>query len=478
MYRVDMYYTIKTLLSQNKSQRKIAKELGIHRSTVKRLSNHIKEGKLEPPLQQRSKKLLPYHDIIKEYFDDELSGKLIHQKLLQEYKLKISYVSVCRYINVFKDKEVFVPVNTPPGEEAQVDFGYLGYFEKNGRWIKTWCFCMVLSNSRYSFYKRVSNQSVKTFLLCHREAFEYFGGVPAVIKIDNLKAGVNTPDFYEPSIQHQYAAFLKHYNSSPITARVRRPQDKGKVESGVKYAKSNFIKGLTHRDYNRLETDLAWWNYHVANKRIHGTTRKVPAEVFHQVEKMSLQPLPSQPYEIMDIQHRKVNRMGHIMYRYNYYSVPSKFVGETLRVESNDKLLRMYNGTVMIATHSLSQDKGQYITREEHLPQEKRRKPREYYIEHIEQIGPGAMQFVTALEEKLPRHWHDMARGIIKLSERYEKSIVNQACQRAFDYGVLRYQHVKNICKNQAYNIPDNHRPINADLGGFKHELSFYDKIV
>ncbi len=287
MYRVDMYYTIKTLLCQNKSQRKIAKELGIHRSTVKRLSNHIKEGKLEPPLQQRSKELLPYHDTIKEYIDDGLNGKLIH-----------------------------------------------------------------------------------------------------------------------------------------------------------------------------------------------GTTRKVPAEVFHQVEKKSLQPLPSQPYEIMDMEHRKVTRMGHIMYNYNYYSVPCKFVGETLRVESNDKLLKMYNGADMVAIHSLSHDKGQYITREEHLPQEKRRKPREYYIEYIEQIGPGAMQFVTALEEKLPRHWHDMARGIIKLSEPYEKCVVNQACQRAFDYGILRYQYVKNICKNHAYNTKGNHRPINADLGRFKHDLSYYDKIV
>jgi transposase len=87
---------------------------------------------------------------------------------------------------------------------------------------------MVLSHSRYSYNEIVLNQSVSTFIRCHIHAFEYFGGVPEVIKIDNLKAGVITPSFYEPVIQYQYAEFLSHYGSSPVTARINRGQDKGK----------------------------------------------------------------------------------------------------------------------------------------------------------------------------------------------------------------------------------------------------------
>ena len=118
--------------------------------------------------------------------------------------------------------------------------------------VKVWVFSMVLSHSHHSYSEVVLDQSVSTFIRCHIHAFEFFGGVPATVKIDNLKAGVITPSFFEPVIQHQYATFLEHYGSSPITVRIGCDQDKGKIESSIKYIKNNFLKRIDHRDYYRL----------------------------------------------------------------------------------------------------------------------------------------------------------------------------------------------------------------------------------
>ncbi len=120
----------------------------------------------------------------------------------------------------------------------------------------------------------------------------FFGGVPLSVKIDNLKAGVVQADFYDPIIQQQYAQFLAHYQCQPITARVRRPQDKGKVESAVKYVKINFLKGQTATGFTDLQQQLSHWMLQVCNQRVHGTTRRVPAHVMAQTEQGSLQPLP------------------------------------------------------------------------------------------------------------------------------------------------------------------------------------------
>lgn len=128
----------------------------------------------------------------------------------------------------------FVPMHSEAGEESQVDFGYLGRFTTTaGRKVKVWCFSIVLSHSRYSYHEVVLDQRVKTFIRCHRNAFEYFGGVPRRVKLDNLKAGVIEPNFYEPILQEQYSEFLAHYGCAGVPCRVRKPEHKGKVESGV-----------------------------------------------------------------------------------------------------------------------------------------------------------------------------------------------------------------------------------------------------
>jgi transposase len=477
MYRVEMYYTVKTLLEKGESQRSISKLPGIHRKTVKRIKESLSQGKIIPEPIKKEKLLTPYTSIIKEWIEKGKTSVIIHEYLKRDKGLKVAYPTVVKFVRSLKKEEVYIPLLADPGEEAQVDFGYLGRFYKDDKLVKVWVFSIVLSHSRYSFHEIVLDQSVSTFITCHIHAFEYFTGVPAIVKIDNLKAGVIAPSFYEPIIQQQYAAFLAHYNCSPVTARIKRGQDKGKVEQGVKYVKNNFLKRIAHKDYYQLKKDIQKWTDETCNQRIHGTTRKIPAQVFNSAEKSCLTALPPERYEIFSVELRKANSFAHVSFRYNFYSVPHTLSGELLTLQYNTTLLKIFNGMELVATHAINPDKGHYITKEEHKPPYKQKKSREHYYEKVTAIGSNAVEFVRELEKIKPRHWHEMTNGILHLTKFYDKKLVDLSCQRAIAYGAISYLEVKNILEKGLYRLPIEKTSL-PGIGGYGHELSKYDKII
>ncbi|RMG70677.1 MAG: IS21 family transposase [Chloroflexi bacterium] len=477
MYQVAMYTTIQTLLSQGKSDRWIAQHLSINRRTVKKIREDLAMGLSGPEVQERPKKLTNYEEVIKGLLKKGLSGQLIWEELVTEHDVAVSYATVKRYVRTVRPSlsNAYVPILTDPGEEAQVDFGELGYFGSGEKRVRVWVFCMILSYSRYAYYEIVTDQRVETFIRCHIHAFEFFGGVPHSIKLDNLKAGVIHPDFYQPELQAQYADFLAHYGSIGMPARVAYPEEKGNVESGVKYVKGNFLPRFRPRIYANLPEALRQWTREICNKRLHGTTRKVPQGVFEAEEKATLLSLPAERYEIYRIEKRKVNRVGHITFQGNYYSVPYIYLGQRLIVQSNGKLLRVFEGLEEVALHPLASGKGQYITREEHKPPHKRHKSRCWYLEELQQIGPDAEAFFEALEAKEPRHWQAKIRGIIHLTQQYESEVVNLACRRALHYQALTYLAVKNICQKGLYQWQEQ-EPLD-NLGGYGQELQQYDQL-
>lgn len=471
-----MIYTVKTLHEKGKSQRAIARELGINRKTVRKMIENIEKEGVKEPEFMKQKKLSEFRALIKEKLEKGLTAKIIWQQLTTEQKIDVSYPTVSRYVKALKCSEVFVPLHCLPAEEAQVDFGYLGRFNKDGRLIKVWCFAMVLSYSRYAYYEIVTDQSIKSFINSHIHAFEFFAGVPQTVKIDNLKSGVLHPDFYEPTIQDQYADFLYYYGSAPITARVRRPQDKGKVESGVKYVKSNFLKTITHDDYYRLIEDLKYWNENVCNKRIHGTTKRVPSEMFIDIEKNDLLKLPDVRYEIYQISERKVNQYGHIVFENNYYSVPYQYAGEKLIIKSNDNVLKIYKGQQQVAMHTIDKGKGNFITSEHHKPPFKKYKDKDYYLEKASQIGSYARLFCQQIIEKKPYYYQRMINGVLSLANKYNYDIVNKACYRALQFNAISYLTVKNICEKSLYDKTCENLSVN-DANGYMHNLSIYDTL-
>lgn len=471
-----MKFTVKTLLDKGYSQRAISRELGISRKTIKKYFDEINTTGVQVPKIEKDKKLDKYREQIKEWLGMELTGVLIQEKLLKEKSLKISYSSVSRYLLQFKTPEVYIPLIAKPGEEGQVDFGYLGRFIKDGKAVKVWCFSMVLSHSRHSYNCLVTNQNVDSFIRCHIKSFEYFGAVPHTAKIDNLKAGVITPNFYEPTIQIQYAEFLKHYNCAPITARVRRGQDKGKVEAGVKYVKMNFLKRVEHQDFYKLEKELLDWTTNICNKRLHGTTKKIPVDVFNTSEKKEMYSLPNKRYELFKIEHRKVNTYGHISYKNNFYSVPYTYIGQKLIIKSNDTILKIYDDAKEIALHEINKNDGEFITVDEHAPPEKQKKTEEMYREKAAGFGKETSLFLEKVKKEKAQTWIQIIRGIFSLKKNYDPKTINLACKRALEYGVHEYSTVKNICKNGLYDKEKENLSVN-NTSGFYYQLKKYDDL-
>ena len=225
-----MFNSIASMLKIGIPIRKIARDLKIDRNTVRSVHRRITGGVVTPPVIQRKSSLDDYEDKIIELLNNNYSGKQIYRELSKQYGIKISYPSVTRFLKKHKAPEAFAPMVTNPGEEVQVDFGYIGRFLINDSIKSCYVFCMTQSYSRYAYYEMVTDQTTNTFIRCHINAFEFFGGVTVTVKIDNLKAAVLKASFYEPAFQEEYKNFLNHYGTTGITCRIYTPEHKGKCK--------------------------------------------------------------------------------------------------------------------------------------------------------------------------------------------------------------------------------------------------------
>ena len=456
MIGVAMYITIKSLWEKHKNKSMIARLTGHDWKTVAKRIKEIEEGK-EYITQKPHPRILDDHkEQILEWLEENISGVRIHEKLTEE-GVKAGYSTVKDYISQIKKREnIFIRIHTLPGEEAQVDFGYLGYTLYQGKKRKAWVFNMRLSYSRLDYYEVVYDQRVETFIQGHINAFNYFGGIPQYVKMDNLKSAILQANFYEPIYQELYKNFASCYGFHPLPCRVRRPNDKGKVESGIKYVKNNFFLGRIFSNEQELKEKLNRWCNKV-NYRIHGTTRKVPKEVFEKEEKAKLIPLPQEEFKLAKVGTRKVYHDCHIYVDYNYYSVPFEYVGKEVEIELTKNLLKVFFQGKEIALHPRLTDRGNFSTKPGHYPTYKRYSDTEYqekYQVKMAHLGTYTEQLFFLVIKEHPRDWNRTVQGILSLGKTYPDEVIEAACKRALSFGVTRYSVIRNICHNGSYLMP------------------------
>lgn len=168
--------------------------------------------------------------------------------------------------------------------------------------------------------------------------------------------------------------------------------------------------------------------------------------------------------------------MGHVLFRYNYYSVPAAYVGQRVRVEADTDLLRIYSDQTLLTVHELANGQGQYVSRDEHAPTYKPRRQPSYYRQQVASFGQHAVELLAQVEQDPTRNWNHVAKGLIHLAKEYSPDIVNQACARALQYGSLSYASIRQICQQGLYQL-DQTMPASG-LGGYQHELSLYDQLT
>ena len=481
-----MQTTIKTLFSKGYNKSDIANILGINRKTVRKI---LKETELKGFVErkERTSSIDEYKEYINIQTSKGLTAVRIHQDLIKEFDFQGGYDAIRKYVSKIKKKaNAFMVMNSLPGEEAQVDFGEIGSIKYQGKRKRACVFVMTLSFSRHMYAEVVFNQSVKTFIQCHRNAFRFFGGVPSIVKVDNLKAAILNADFYEPTVQKHYAAFASHYDFLPEPCRVYTPTDKGKVESNVKYVKDNCFKGREFNSLEEAQSFLIEWLNTIANVRIHGTTKKVPSEIFKSTEKAKLKELPITEYTISASSKATVNTNCHISNNGNYYSVPYAYIGQEVNVIEINNILKIFYKEKEIASHPVwTGDKGHFITNKNHYPSSKNISSEDILSRQkteMRAIGPYALMFLEKFIESdnYKKYDYRALSGILSLRKRYPNEIIENACHRAIEYGALSYKIVKKICEKGIVGLPVKYAEtyVNSDCTHITRELSMYDKLA
>jgi transposase len=215
-----------------------------------------------------------HHEYITAQLKLGVTQATIHQRLRDEQGLAASVASVKRYVaanlpeEMRRDRVVVLrdESDTPPGGEAQIDYGHLGYWTDpaTGKRRRVWAFAMVLACSRHMFVRPVLTMDQAAWTEAHVEAFAFFGGVPARLVPDNLKTGVDRPDLYDPKINRSYAELAAHYGTLIDPARAAKPKDKAQVERPMPYVRDSFWRGREFTTLAAMRADAVRWSREVA----------------------------------------------------------------------------------------------------------------------------------------------------------------------------------------------------------------------
>lgn len=415
----------------------------------------------------RSKIAQQHAEVVNNWVKQGIRATVIHQHLKEVYGFEGAYNSVLRFAKQIKEKEpqLTIPLNFKPGEAGQVDFGKGPklFDERTGREEDTWFFVFTLCWSRHQYAELVTHQDVETWLNCHQNAFNWFGGVVSKIIIDNAKCAITRACYHEPTVQRSYEAFAQNYKFIISACPPREPKKKGRVESGVKYIKNSFLPLRKFKSIQDANQQLQAWILNVAGSRVHGSTFEKPLKIFTEIEKYRLKELPSNPPEISIWEKVQPYRNCHVLYKRSYYSVPYTLYGKELWLKATANTISIYDQQELIAMHAHSFKMGEYSTKLEHLPPNAKAflmQDAMWCLEQARQAGECTKHVVESLLNHSTQDLLRAAQGIIKLGKQYGMNRLEMACRRAINFNTISHHSVKTILENGLdYHAIDENRP-------------------
>jgi transposase len=435
----------------------IAKEVILDRRTVAYwlTQDHFRPRKPRP----HTSKLDPFKPEIVRLLDrPPYSAAQVLQRL-REQGFAGSYGLVKTYMRTVRPKRqpAFLTLAFAPGECAQVDWGSFGSVPVGQTCRRLSFFVMVLCYSRMLYVEFTVSQTMEHFLACHQHAFDFFGGIPQKVMVDNLKSAVLQRVLGEaPVLNPKYLDFATHHGFTITPCNVGKGNEKGRVENGVGYVKKNFLAGLELPDFSALNPAARHWLDTVANVRLHGETREQPT-VLWQTERPVLRPVPLQPFDIATVSQVRASRQFRITVETNRYSVPAQYAGHALTLKTYPDRLCLYRGDQLIARHTRRYDRFQDIEDPDHPKSllEHRKKARDHKVfMRFLALSPRAEAYYLKLEERrLNPHHH--VRKIVALSDIYTPEAVSRAMEDAFVYEAFSSDYIANLVEQRARCIPE-----------------------
>jgi transposase len=397
----------------------------------------------------------PWRQVILGKLQLGLTAQRIHQDLVSDHGFTAKYHSVRRFVQRLGHHQPlpFRRMECEPGEEVQVDFGTgISICQPDGKRRRTHVFRMVLSHSRKGFSEVVYRQTTEEFIRCLEDAFWHFGGVPKVIVVDNLKAGVEQPDWYDPELNPKLRSFAEYYGLAVLPTRPRTPRHKGKIEAGVKYVKGNALKGRAFASLQEQNRHLLDWETTVADQRIHGTIRQQVSKVFAEVERPALRPLPVERFPFFQEAQRAVHRDGHVEVDRAYYTVPPEYLGWSVWVRWDARVVRVFNlRWEQIAVH-VKLEPGRFSTQRCHLAAEKIsgvERGAVWLLTQVRRLGPQSGRWAEEVIQQRGIEGVRVVQGLLSLAKRHPCAALEKACEIAVSHRSYRLRTLRTLLKQE-----------------------------
>jgi transposase len=420
-----------------------------------------------------------HHETIRQLLAAGVTQATIHQRLRDEHGLAASVASLRRYVAAMLPEElrrgqvVVLREEVPPGEEAQIDYGYLGVWVDpvGGRRRRVWAFVMVLACSRHLFVRPVLTMDQRAWTEAHVAAFEFFGGVPRRLVPDNLRTGVDRPDLYDPKINRAYAELAGHYGVLVDPARARKPRDKARVERPMPYVRDSFWRGREFHSLEQMQHEALRWCREVAGQRsCRPLQGAAPAAVFAAVEAAALLPLPTRPFVLATWSTAKVGPDIHAKVGKTLYSIPWRYLGQRLDARQTPTTVQFFHQGQLVATHPWKPAGKQ--TDLGHYPPEKvafRMRTPTWCRDRAAEVGPACVALIGALLEVNALFRLRAAQGVLALAGKrgVGAARLEAACAKAIAAGDPSYRTVKGILAAHAETQPT--PPPTGDGGAAAH---------
>ena len=384
------------------------------------------------------------------------------QVLWEEYKQDhpdgYSYSQFCYHFQVWRNAStVTMHIEHKAGDKMFVDFTGKKLFltdPKTGKKREVEVFVAVLGASQLTYVEATESQQQADWIRANENALWYMGGVPQAIVPDCLKSGVTKGDKYDPDINPGYADFARHYGTIILPARPHKAQDKALAENTVKIAYSRVFAPLRDRDFyslRELNRDIRQ-KLEGHNNRCFQRLKINRRQLFEEIERSALKPLPPNKYELRSFRRVKVQFNYHVYLSCDrhYYSVPWHYKGKKAKIIYTDSSVEVYHDNIRIAFHQRDRGENKYTTLPEHMPPH-HRFYHDWSPERMKRWAGKKGSSVRELVEKIlqskahPEQAYKVCLGIINLSKKYDKRRVDLACRRALEFQYYSYKAVKNI---------------------------------
>lgn len=444
------------------SVRALGRMFKVSRNTVRRvLRAHQKQrGETEPisgdptlpALIPRRSKLDPFLPRLRTLLEKfpHLSAVRLHEEIQKEGYAGSASILRERLRGGLRPgpkKEPVIRFETDPGEQGQMDWSPYTLRFEDGRKETVLCFSYILGYSRRQYIDFTLRREFHTMIRRHRDAFEYFGGVPRHCLYDGEKTVLLRWEGGYPVYNPAFVAFSTHYNCRPVGCKARRPQTKGKVERPFQYVEDNLLAGRTFKDLEDLRRTARWWLAEKSDTHIHDTTGRPPLELFLEAEAAALQSLPINPYDTCEVALRVATVDGFVEWETNRYSIPYAQVGNILTVKAAEKEVHIYDSDLNpLGSHErLQRGSCQSVVIAHHHAVKSERYGLEPVKESFLGLGPSASAFLEGLILKNKHHSGYHARFILALKETYHCDDIHKALLHASAYGAFESKTVERI---------------------------------